>query len=44
MTMIVNICEKDGMFYATSEDMPGFLLVNEDRSALHNDILPTMRS
>lgn len=44
MTMItVNIGEHDGVFYATSKEMPGFLLCSKDKQGLDADILPALK-
>lgn len=42
-TIHVEIQEQDGTYFATSEEVPGFLLVNTDKAALHADILPAMK-
>ena len=45
MTKIsVEIREEGGMFYATSEHMPGFLLCNATVADLRADILPAMKA
>mgnify|MGYP001579969800 CR=1 FL=1 len=44
MTKIsVDISERGGVFYATSEEMPGFLLCNTNAADLRADILPAMQ-
>ncbi len=43
-TITVAISEHDGIYYATSEEMPGFLLCNADKQHLDADILPAMKS
>lgn len=42
-TITVEISEHDGMFYATSEEMPGFLLMSKEKQALDADILPALK-
>lgn len=39
----VEIRERDGLFCATSEQMPGFFLCSKNQSALEADILPAMK-
>lgn len=43
MKIHVEIRESEGTFYATSEDVPGFLLCSKDAQALSADILPAMK-
>jgi hypothetical protein len=43
MKIHVEIREQDGTFYATSEQVPGFLLCSRDQQALSADILPAMK-
>lgn len=42
-TITVEISEHDGMFYATSDEIPGFLLVSKEKQALDADILPALK-
>lgn len=42
-TITVQISEHEGMFYATSEEMPGFLLCNPNKQNLDGDILPALK-
>lgn len=42
-TITVEIREHDGMFYATSDEMPGFMLCSKDKQGLDADILPAMK-
>lgn len=39
----VSIGEHNGLFCATSEQVPGFFLCGKDASALDADILPAMK-
>ena len=43
MKMIVEIREHEGCFYATCEQMPGFLLASKNMKSLDADILPAMK-
>lgn len=42
-TITVDIREHEGMFYATSDEMPGFMLCSKDKQGLDADILPAMK-
>lgn len=42
-TITVETREHEGMFYATSEDMPGFLLCSKNKQTLDADIFPAMK-
>ena len=39
----VEISKRDGRFFATSKQVPGFILCADDAKALHADILPAMK-
>lgn len=41
--MLIEIREHEGCFYATCEQMPGFLLASRDMKALDADIFPAMK-
>lgn len=43
MKIHVEIREEDGMYCATSEEVPGFFLCSKDTQALNADILPAMK-
>lgn len=39
----IEIREHEGCFFATSEQVPGFLLTSKDMKSLDADILPAMK-
>jgi hypothetical protein len=39
----VEISERGGSYYATSKQVPGFILCADNVNALHADILPAMK-
>ena len=42
-TITVEIRQHDGAFYATSKEVPGFLLCSKDLQTLNADIYPAMK-